>query len=81
MSLRRNRHAGDFAVCTFRAHFKRAAADFAIRRETLVRDRGVNRHVKRLAAERALDAGEFFHAGNLDRPRQTATAFHLFFIR
>ena len=65
-SIRRNIHAHNFAIRTFRADFERAAADLAIRRETLLPETGVHHHVERLPAERALDGHEFFHAGNLN---------------
>jgi hypothetical protein len=39
------------------------AANFAIGREPLPGEARVNDYLKRLAAERALDIGEFFHAG------------------
>ena len=56
-------HADNFSRFAFRRDLKWPAANFAIGRESLPGEAGVNDHLKRLAAERALDVGEFFHAG------------------
>ena len=61
-----------FSTFTFRVDFNRAATDLAIRREVLAGEARVNRHRKRLAAERALEVREFFLAGNLTGLRQSA---------
>jgi len=52
--------------------FNRAATDLAIRGEALAGEARDNRHRKRLAAERALEVREFFHAGNLTGRGQSA---------
>jgi len=68
-----NIHAQNFARCALGNDLERAAADFTIRREPLAGDARVNGRFKCLAAERALDFGEFFHAGNLAACGQSAT--------
>src|SRR5688572_8823345 len=53
--------AQDFARLAIDNHLKRTAADFAIRRETLRRDAGVDDQLEALAAERALDGFSDLH--------------------
>ena len=69
-----NFHAQNLARLAFGHDLERTAAHLAIRREALAGHARVNRRRKRLAAERALDGREFFHAGNLNKSRQSATA-------
>ena len=71
-SFRRHVHADDFAGLAFRANLERAAANLAIRGETLLGQGGIHRHIERLAAERTLNFGEFFHAGNVTAFGQSA---------
>ena len=70
--LRPGLHAHDLAALAFHHHFKRPAADLAIHREPLAAGAGVDDHLARLTAERALDVRKFFHAGNLTVNRQSA---------
>ena len=56
-------HADDLAGRAFGHDLQRAAADFTIGGEPLVRQTRVNDHFEGLAAKRALDVGELFHAG------------------
>jgi len=65
-------HADAFAGFTFGDDLERTAANLAVRCELLAGEARVNRHGKRLAAERALDVGEFFHAGKLAAAAQSA---------
>lgn len=71
--FRRDVHANDFTALTFRADFKRATTDLAIRGEALLGQGGIHRHIERLAAERALHCGKFFHVGNVIVFGQSAT--------
>jgi len=70
---RQNLNADDFARFTLGQHFEWTATDFAIRDEPLARNARVHGRFKSLAAERALDACEFFHPGNLAACGQSAT--------
>jgi len=53
--------AQNFAWLTFRDHFKRATANFAISGETLRREAGVDDQFKTLAAKRTLDGPGKIH--------------------
>jgi hypothetical protein len=53
--------AQNFARLAFRDDLERAAAHLAIGREPLERHARVDRHFKRLAAERTLDVPGNFH--------------------
>jgi hypothetical protein len=70
--ISRNLHAQNFARRAFGGNFKWPTTNFAIRREALAGHACVNRRRKRLAAERALDGREFFHAPNLTARGQSA---------
>jgi hypothetical protein len=63
ISIGQHGRAQNLAGFTFGLDFERAAADLAIHYETLAGDACVNGHFKRLAAERASNVREFFHAG------------------
>jgi hypothetical protein len=71
-----NLHAQNFARRAFGGNFKWPTTNFAIHREALAGHACVNRRRKRLAAERALDGREFFHAANLTARGQSAN-FHV----
>ena len=68
--------AQDFATGAFGHDFERTAADLAVGRKALTGEAGIHRQAKRLAAKRALDVREFFHAGKLTATGQNATAGH-----
>src|SRR5947208_1214737 len=53
--------AQNFTWLTFRDHFKRAVANFAISDETLRREAGVDDQLKTLAAKRTLDGPSKIH--------------------
>ena len=61
LSTSRNVEAQDFAGIAFGGDFEGAAADFAICREALRGDAGIDGQLKGLAAERALDGFGDFH--------------------
>jgi hypothetical protein len=71
-STPKNIHAQNFARRTLGHDLERTAAHLAIRREALAGHARVDRRRKRLAAERALDGREFFHAANLTARGQSA---------
>ena len=73
-STRRHFEVQDFTPLAFGMDFDRTAADFAIRREPLVRHARVNDHLGGLAAERTLDGLKNFHTRNLIASAQSATA-------
>jgi len=66
------RQGHDFARFAFGHNLERTATDLAIGRKPLAGDAGINRHRRRLAAERALDVREFFHPANLVAPDENA---------
>jgi len=61
-SIRHRVQAQNFARLALGGHFERVAAHFAICREPLEWHARVNRHRKRLAAERTLNFLRNFHA-------------------
>jgi hypothetical protein len=66
------RQGHDFTRFAFGHHLERTATDLAIGRKPLAGDARVNRHRRRLAAERALDVRKFFHPANLVAPDENA---------
>jgi hypothetical protein len=60
--IRHSVQAQNFARFAFDDDLERAATHLAIRREPLERQRRVNHHLKRLAAERTLNVLRNFHA-------------------